>query len=335
MTPEILLVVLFLLLLGVVAVALWRRRSLKRRFANPDVENICRDWEEILGPRETWGTEHREMFRNIADHRTTYSTVAWLALLSLFLALPIFAQEPPAIPPVAPPDVQPAPSPSPEPTPTPTPKLWSAVFDAGPLEASTPEELKPYASVRVTVSGEPFPRWHVFAQGRGDRTSDGSAFSIDTFKTFASLEALAGFRYRIGNSPISVGAVSAVTWSRESDIKSPRDPRLWTVEGIACVERFAWWPDGGLACVGVGRRGPVGGGAVSVSVAQPIKGNVAIVVDFDLPFNKLPEFLRALPGAATSLPVGPPTAEQIRGVAQKLPISVKVGVLVRIKGLDF
>jgi len=33
--------------------------------------------------------------------------------------------------------------------------------------------------------------------------------------------------------------------------------------------------------------------------------------------------------------VGPPTAEQIRGVAQKLPIAVKVGVMVRVKELGF
>lgn len=251
-----------------------------------------------------------------------------LALLSMFLALPGYAQDP-AVPPVAPPETPPVPSPN----------LWNAALDGGPSTLSTPEELTPYARLRVTLA-RPFgkaDRFRAFVRGDADRTQDGGAFSIETLKTFASIEVGAGVLYRVGNSPVSVGGVGGVTWSRESAIKSPRDPRLWTGLALLCVERFAWWPNGGLACAGFGQRGPAGGLAGVVSITQPLKGGVALTVDFDLPVNKLPEVIKALPSAAQAapLPTGPPTAEQIRGVAQKLPIAIKVGVLVRLKELAF
>lgn len=215
--------------------------------------------------------------------------------------------------------------------------VWTVTADAGPATVSTNEETKPSPFARLTVSGEPWLRWEFGGRGDLTRTTDGGAFTIEDFTSFASIEALAYARYRIKNSPVTIGAVGAVTWSREASITSPRDPRLWTAEAVLCLDRFVWWSQGGIACLGAGKRGPVGsGGAVSFSATQPIQGNVYLTVDADIPFVQLPAFARALPGAITSAPLtGPPSPEQIRGVAQKLPIAVRVGVLVRLKSFKF
>jgi hypothetical protein len=223
-----------------------------------------------------------------------------MRIFVVLLALPVYGQEP---------------------APSPAPKAWGVLLDAGASEVSTPEALKTYATARATLTYDPSLHFQAFGRGQIDRTSDGSALSIADFTTFASVEAIVGGRYRIGDSPFSIGAIGAVTWAREDKITTPKDPRLWTGEGIVCVERFAWWPEGGLACAGVGQRGPVGGLAVSVSVVQPIKGGVLMTVDFDLPFTKLPLILRS--GAVPTAP----TAAELAAAAKKLPIVVKVGLL--------
>lgn len=242
-----------------------------------------------------------------------------LALLSAFLALPALAQ-----------DLKLAPE---KPA-----TVWTVDVLGGPSTSGVGDEVKPYVTGRVTVFADPSINWQIFGRGEIQRTPNGGdAFSIETLKTFASVEGLVGARWRIKGSPyFSLGAVAGASFSRESDIKSPRDPRLYTAEGLLCGERFKFWPAGGLACLGVGHRGPAGGGAVSLSIAQPLGGPVLLTVDADVPFNQLPEFIRALPGAATSAPLtGPPTPEQIRGIAQRLPIAVRVGVLVRVSGWKF
>lgn len=247
--------------------------------------------------------------------------------LAFLFTLPAAAQ-PDTVPPLAPPE-------TPAPAAPAVPKAWLAAFDAGPLTASTPEELSSYAGVRLTVIGEPRSRLRLGGQLRADRTSNGAAWTLEEFRLFKSAEALAFGTYRIGETPISIGAAGSLSWSIESGIKSLRDPNLWSFGGIACVERFAWWPNGGLACLGAGRWS--GKDGLRVSVTQPLKGEaVLLVVDTDIPFRKLPEFARALPGALAGAPLtGPPTPDQIAGIAQRLPIAVKVGLLVRLKGLEF
>lgn len=248
-----------------------------------------------------------------------------LALLAALFAVPAFAQDPQTVPPVAPAEALPSPAP-------PKPKLWSASFEAGPSTVSTPEDLKGYASVRATLTGEPWPGWRVFAQGRADRTTDGSAQTIESFSSFRSAEALGGALYRIGNTPVSVIGVGAMSWSLEEGARfTITDPNLWSFGGGLCLEKWNWWPEGGLACVGVGRW--AGRDGVRFDFTYPVKGGVSLVVGTDVSFKKLPDVLRALPGAIAV--VTDPTPEQLAGAGQRLPVAVKVGVLVPLKKLGF
>lgn len=221
-----------------------------------------------------------------------------------------------------------------EPAPSPKPPVWTVSADIGPATISTNGETKPAPFARATISGEPWLRWEFGARGDLNRTTNGGdALTIQDFTSFASLEAGAWVRYRLGNSPVTLGGVGAVTWSREDAIASPKDPRLWTAEAIACVDRFPWWTAGGVACLGMGYRGPASttGGSFSFSATQPLGGPVYLTVDFDLPFNKLPDLAKALPAIAAQVPPrgAAPTPEQVRAAGQSLPVAVRVGVLVR------
>lgn len=253
-----------------------------------------------------------------------------LALLSAFLALPASPQDLQSVPPQAPPAVEPAPEP------TPKPKVWITGLEAGPSTVSTPEDLKGYASVRMTLVGEPWKQWRVFAQARADRTTDGAALTIESFASFRSAEAIVGGLYRIKDTPVSVIGIGAMSWSLEQGTRiTITDPNLWSFGGGLCLEKWAWWPEGGLACVGVGRW--AGRDGVRFDFTYPIKGGVSLVVGTDVSFRKLPEFLRALPGVVASLPAGSqPTADDLtNAVRQRLPVAVKVGVLVPVKKIKF
>jgi hypothetical protein len=224
----------------------------------------------------------------------------------------------------------------PSPSPAPKPKIWTAELSAGASTISTGEELKPYATLRASVVGDPARGLHVSALGRVDRTSNGTAFSMEEFKSFASIEARLGARYRISDSPVSVGGVGALTWSREKEFKGLRDPNLWSFFGGACLEKWSFWPAGGLACAGVGRH--AGRDGTAVEFGYPVAGNAYLEVTAHLPFEKIPEFIRALPAAARSAPLlasGPPTPDQIRGIAQKLPIDVSVRLVYAIQRRRF
>lgn len=254
---------------------------------------------------------------HLSSRRGGPSAGLGLALLSVFLALPARAQD--QLPPLAPKEVK--------------AKLYSTFVEAGPSTISQPEEgAKAYASVRATLLREDARSRFIF-QARADRTSNGAAFSLDQFRSFRSAEAIAAGFYRLKNSPVSLGAVGTLSWSTERRLDL-RDPQIWSYGGVIALERWSFWPNGGLAVLGFGRWS--GRDGVRLSVVQPIKGEaVALAVDGDVSFRKLPEFLRALPGAVAAVPITAPTAEQLRGVAQRLPVTVKVALLVRLKDFSF
>lgn len=259
--------------------------------------------------------------------RPRWSEPVALALLSVFLALPLAAQDPQSVP------VPPAVEPSPEPTPK--PKQWEASFDGGAASVSVPEDgVKGYASLRATLVGEPsWVNLRLIAQARADRTANGAALSIEAFKSFRSIEAGLGALYRIRNSPVSVLGVGSLSWNVESDIKGLSDPNLWSFGAGACIERFKLWPNGGIACLAGGRWS--GKDGIRFDLTQPLDGSadgkVLLAVESTVAFKKLPDLIRAVPSALQAAPLTtqPLGQEQIVGIAQRLPVTVKVSVLVR------
>lgn len=115
-----------------------------------------------------------------------------------------------------------------------------------------------------------------FVRGDLGRTQDGG--NLRDPATFRSIEVGAGVRQRVKGA-LSVGAIAGVTYSAEGKVDAPRDPRLYSLLGLLCVDIA-----GGYACATGGHRGPVGGPSVGGAVSIP-KGKVATTVDFDLPLR--------------------------------------------------
>lgn len=245
-----------------------------------------------------------------------------LALLSAFLALPAAAQGTVKLPVT---DV--------------APKRTFFSVEAGPSSVSTPSPedtsidhptIELYGTARVNFSGYfSNDRIRVIAYGELDRVTDGSAFSIADFKSVRGARGKAAVFYKIQNWPVSIGAVGGLNWSLEH--AKMRDPQNWDFGGVLLLERFNWWPNGGVAGIGLGRW--EGRNGMRFEVRQPLESHTAAYVKFTVPFEKLPDFLRKLPGAVTTIPVTgqPPTLQEIAGIRQRLPVSVSVGVLVTLK----
>lgn len=115
-----------------------------------------------------------------------------------------------------------------------------------------------------------------FVRGDLGRTQDGGDLADP--ETFRSIEVATGARARVTGA-LSAGLVVGVTYSAEGTVHAPRDPRLYSLLGLLCLDVA-----GGYVCGTAGHRGPVGGASVGGTVSIP-RGKVSTTVDFDLPLR--------------------------------------------------